>query len=60
MDYKNLVKSSQKDFFHDFFSILKKIKMWFCSHKMWGVKVGDTHLNYTCLQCGLTKQQKRP
>lgn len=41
-------------------TILKKIKMWFCPHKMWGVKVGEDYLNYTCLHCGIIKQKKRP
>ena len=41
-------------------TVFQKIRMWLCAHRMWGVKVGDTYLHYTCLQCGLTKEQKRP
>lgn len=41
-------------------AVFQKIRMWLCAHRMWGVKVEGDYLNYTCLQCGLTKQQKRP
>lgn len=39
--------------------IVKLIRILYCPHKMWGVKVGEDYLNYTCLHCGVTKQKKR-
>lgn len=40
--------------------IIKKVRQIFCKHKMWGVKIKEDYLEYTCLHCDFKKNQKRP